>query len=134
MLKIFITASFVEGKRNKNYIEKLCSLVKEAGFEDFCFVRDVEGYKQIFTDPHSLMRRARKEIEKSDLLLIDMTDKPTGRAIEAGIAYALNKKIIVIMKKGIKIKETSKGIAYKIIEYNTLSEILETLKELAKTG
>jgi len=66
------------------------------------------------------MHRAKQEIAKSDALLIDVTDKPTGRAIEAGIAYALGKKIILIMKKGTKIKDTSRGIANVIIEYNKL--------------
>jgi nucleoside 2-deoxyribosyltransferase len=90
-MKIFITASFRNGE-NKEEIEHLCGLVKTAGFEDFCFIRDVENYKKAFDDPQELMQRAKDEIDKSDALLIDMTDKPTGRAIEAGIAFALNKK------------------------------------------
>ncbi len=126
-MKLFITASF-QGD-NKKEIEHLCELVKMAGFEDFCFIRDVENYKKIFDDPQELMKRSRDEVGKSDALLIDMTDKPTGRAIEAGIAFALNKKVIVIAKRGTQIKDTTRGIASLLIEYDVVDDIVMPLQE-----
>ncbi len=78
-IDVFITASFKEGK-NKDEIEYLCSLVKESGFEDFCFIRDVENYQKKFDDPKELMNKAREEILKSDTLLIDMTHKPNRKS------------------------------------------------------
>ena len=125
-MRIYITASFGSSKEE---IEKLCSLVKSAGFEDFCFFRDVENYQKIFDNPKDLMQRSKLEIKKSDALLIDMTDKPTGRAIEAGIAYALGKKIIVIMKNGTKIKDTTKGISDLVVEYEQIQEIVPKIKD-----
>jgi len=130
-MKIFITASFKEGK-NKDEIEKLCSLVKEGGFQDFCFIRDIENYQKIFDDSKELMNKAKEEILKSDVLLIDMTHKPTGRAIEAGIAFAQGKKIISIMKKGTRIKDTTRGISDAVIEYGGIEEIVNPLKSLFK--
>jgi nucleoside 2-deoxyribosyltransferase len=65
-------------------------------FHDFCFIWDVENYQKVFNDPQELMRRTTEEIQKSDFLLIDLTEKPTGRAVEAGIAYASDKGVIVI--------------------------------------
>lgn len=127
--RIFITASF-QKDGNKVEIENLCSLVKSAGFEDFCFIRDIENYQHIFDDPTRLMESAKKEIEKSEYLLIDMTDKPTGRAVEAGIAYALGKKVVVIMKRDTRIKDTIRGIATAVIEYNKLNDIVEPLSKL----
>ncbi len=127
--RIFITADYQEGK-NKQEIEHLCDLVKSAGFEDFCFIRDVEHYQKIFDNPVELMKRAKEEIERSDYLLIDMTDKPTGRAIEAGMAYALGKKVIVIMKKGTQIKDTTRGISTTVIEYDKIDEIVEPLSQM----
>jgi nucleoside 2-deoxyribosyltransferase len=128
-MKVFITASFGDSREN---IEKLCSVVKSAGLEDFCFMRDVENYRKIFDDPKELMQKAREEIKKSDALLIDMTEKPTGRAVEAGIAYSLEKKIIVIMKRGTQIKDTIKGIADSIIEYDAIEDISAGLKEFLR--
>ncbi len=126
-MRIFVTASFGDSKEN---IKRLCSAIKAAGLEDFCFIRDVENYQKMFDDLKELMQRAREEIDKSDALLIDMTDKPTGRAIEAGIAYALGKKVIVIMKMGTKIKDTVRGIADEVIEYQVIEDITPTLKSL----
>jgi nucleoside 2-deoxyribosyltransferase len=124
-VRIFITSSFGDSRES---IEQLCSIARLAGFEDFSFIRDVENYQRIFNDPKELMHKAKDEIQKSDALLIDVTDKPTGRAIEAGIAYALGKKVIVIMKRGMEIKDTTKGIADLVIEYDKIDDIAADLK------
>ncbi|MFO7711052.1 MAG: hypothetical protein R6V53_04790 [Candidatus Woesearchaeota archaeon] len=130
-MRVFITASFKEGK-NREEIELLCSLIKESGFEDFCFIRDIENYQKQFDDPGELMNRAKEEIQKSDVLLIDMTHKPTGRAIEAGIAFAQGKRIISIMKTGTKIKDTTRGISDALIEYENIKDIVNPLRSLLK--
>mgnify|MGYP001601088360 CR=1 FL=1 len=128
-MKIFITSTFEEGN-NKGEIEKLCSIVKGSGFEDFCFIRDVENYKKIFQNPKQLMSRAGEEINKCDALLFDATNKSTGRAIEVGIAYSGRKKIIVIMRKGTEIKDTLNGVADAVIIYNTIEDIQGDLNRL----
>lgn len=124
-MRIFVTATF-GGSREE--IDELCSAVRSAGLEDFCFVRDAEEYKGTFTDAKEMMVRAKKEIQKSDALLIDMTEKPTGRAIEAGIAYALGKKIIVIIKKGVLLKNAVTGIADLVIEYDGIKDIIPEIE------
>lgn len=126
-MKVFITSSF-QGNKNKEDIEYLCKLVNQSGFIDFSFIRDIENYEKKFNNSKDLMNKAKEEIKKCDALLIDMTNKPTGRAIEAGIAYSYDKKIITIMKKGTKIKDTTKGISDIIIEYNKIEDIVEPLK------
>lgn len=126
-MRCYITSSFGDGKVE---IEKLCSIVRSAGFEDFSFIRDVENYQKVFDNPKDLMKRSEDEIKKSDVLLIDMTDKPTGRAIEAGMAYSHGKKIIVIMKKGTQIKDTTKGITDVLIEYDVISDVSDGLRDV----
>ncbi len=128
-MRIYVTSSFGDSPAE---IEELCLVVREAGLEDFNFIRDVENYGKIFIDPRDLMKRSAEEIRKSDGLLIDMTDKPTGRAIEAGMAYSLGKKVIVIMKEGTIIKDTTRGIADLIIEYGVLADISPKLREAAQ--
>lgn len=128
-MKIYITAPF-KGKDNKKDIEELCSVVRKSGFEDFCFVRDIERYQKIFSDPHELMQRSREEIEKCDALLINYDGPATGRMIEVGIAYTLGKKIILITKKGANIRDTIKGITDDIIEYEELEDIIGSLSKI----
>ena len=128
-MKVFITASFKEDK-NKKEIEQLCSIVKSAGFEDFCFIRDVENYQKVFNNPKELMDKAKEEIVKCDVLLFDATKKSTGRAIEVGIAYSNKKKIIIMMKEGTSIKATLKGVADALITYRTIEDIRDGLRRL----
>ena len=125
-MRLYVTSSFGDSEEE---IEKLCSLVRLAGFEDFSFIRDVEHYQKVFDNPKDLMKRSEDEIKKSDALLIDMTDKPTGRAIEAGMAYALGKKVLVITRRGTKIKDTTRGIADTVVEYDAIEDISEGLRE-----
>lgn len=128
-MRLYITSSFGDSKEQ---VENLCYLVKSAGFEDFSFIRDVENYQKIFNNPEDLMKRSEDEIKKSDALLIDMTDKPTGRMIEVGMAYSLGKKIIAIMQRGTQIKGTTRGVTDEIVEYDTIEDISVKLKEILR--
>ena len=122
-MKMFITASFNGGK-NKEEIEKLCNLVRESGFEDFCFAKE-----KAYSDPIELMKKAKEDIKKCNSLLIDVTNKPTGRAYEAGIAFAYGIPVITILKKGTVINDTTKGISDIIIEYDKIEDITLQLKK-----
>ena len=130
-MKVYITASF-KGADNKEEIEHMCALVKESGFKDFCFIRDVENYQKVFTDAHELMERAREEIEKCDVLFIEYDGPGHGRIVELGMAYALGKKVILITKEGTFVKETLRGVTDAVIEYAELEEIVQPLSELFK--
>ena len=128
-MKIYITASF-KGSDNRKYIEEICSVIKESGFEVFCFVRDVKNDQKAFRNAHELMQRSKKEIEGCNVLLIDYDGPGHGRMIELGIAYALNKKIVLIAKKGTVVKETVSGVTDRIIEYEKLEDIIKPLSKL----
>lgn len=127
-MKLYITAPF-KGEENKNEIENLCNLVRAAGFEDFCFIRDVENYQKVFNDPKELMARLTTELAACDGLLIDLTYQSTGQLLEMGMAYAMGKKIIALMKKDLKISDTARGAAGYLVEYENWEEIKEKLKD-----
>ncbi|NPV67773.1 MAG: hypothetical protein HPY64_11555 [Anaerolineae bacterium] len=126
-MHLYITATY-KGTDNRAEIERLCELAAQAGWEAFCFVRDIEGWAHIFDDPRALMARTLAEIAACDALLIDLTEKPTGRAYEAGMAYALGKRVIVMVQRGIPIKDTTRGIAAAIIEYDQIEDIVAPLR------
>ncbi len=128
-MRLYITATY-KGHANRTDVEHLCDLVARSGWEDFCFIRDVENWQKVFDDPRDLMQRSLETIRDSDALLLDLTHKPTGRAYEAGIAFALGKRIILIMQRGTALKDTSRGIADAIIAYDSLEEIVEPLAAL----
>jgi len=124
-MKVYITAKF--GTGNKEEIDNMCALVQKSGFEDFCFVRDVD---EKFQDAHELMQRAKEEIATCDVLLIQYDGPSHGRIVELGIAYALDKMIILITKEGTFIKETILGVTDAVIEYNQLEDIVTPLAQL----
>lgn len=128
-MKLFITARF-KGDENKADIERLCQIAQDAGFEDFCFIRDIEHYQRgIFSTSQELMRRSREEIQKCDALLIDVSDNPSGgRVIEAGIAFGIDKPVIIIAKHTTEVGIPMSGIATTIIKYNEMKDLLEPLQ------
>jgi nucleoside 2-deoxyribosyltransferase len=129
-MKLFVTAKF-KGSENKADIEKLCSIARAIGFDEFCFIRDIEKYQHgVFPDSHELMARAREELLKCDALLIDVSDNPGGgRVIEAGMAFGNNKPVVVISKRGTQIGVPMSGIASIVIEYDKIEDIVEPLKQ-----
>lgn len=128
-MKIYITAPF-KGTENKQEIEEICATIKAAGAEDFCFIRDRENYNPIFSDnPPLLMQKAKEDLTACDALFIEVSQKPSnGCIIEAGMAYSMGKKIIGIAKPGSDISTTLRWILDILIEYNTIEDIREPLK------
>lgn len=131
-MKVYVAARF-RGTNNKQEIEALCAAVKAADMTDFCFIRDVEQYKHTFDDPKELWQRAYDEIGACDALLIDVSDYPTGgRVVEAGIAYALRKPVIVVKKHGIHHKNLFDGISATVIEYADHKDMSAQLKKFER--
>jgi nucleoside 2-deoxyribosyltransferase len=131
-MKVYIASRFL-GADNKQEIEALCKVVRDAGLKDFSFIRDVENYKKTFDNPKELWARAYDEIGACDAYLVDVSDYPTGgRMVEAGMAYALGKVVIVIKRRGVKHKELFDGIARAVIEYDDDKDLTEQLKQFDK--
>jgi len=127
-MKIYVAARF-KGAENQKEIELLCEAVRRAGIEDFCFARDIEGYRKTFDSQKEIWDRTLEEIKKCDGFLIDVSDKPTGgRVVEAGIAYALSIPIFVLVHKNTPYKELFNGIAATVIHYEDISDITVALK------
>jgi nucleoside 2-deoxyribosyltransferase len=131
-MKVYITSRFKGSSENKIEIEKLCSAVRNAGMEDFHFIRDVEHYQSsFFKDQKELWATALKYLIECDALLIDISDSPSGgRLVEIGMAYSLNKPIYVIVKNGVEYKDSYDGIATSIFKYDEIGDITEQLKSL----
>jgi len=129
-MRIYIASRFKGAPDNIKDIEKLCSAVRAAGMEDFHFIRDVEHYESnFFNTQKELWDTARRYIVECDAMLIDVSDSPSGgRLVEAGIAYALDKPIYIIVKNGVAYKDFYDGIATSVIRYDDLDDITKQLK------
>lgn len=129
-MKIYITSRFKGSSENKMDIDKLCMALRNAGIEDFNFIRDVEHYQSnTFNNQKELWSAALKYLTECDALLIDISDSPSGgRLVEAGMAFSLNKPIYVIVKNGVEYKDFYDGIATKIIRYDEFDDITRQFK------
>jgi len=97
-MRAYITAPF-KREENQTKIKEICDIVKQSGLEDFCFVRDMQKFESAFSDAQILMRMAKEEVMKCDILFIEASEKTTtGCTIETGMAYAMGKKIVTIAK------------------------------------
>ena len=86
--------------------------------------RDYENWAKIKFTPKELMELTFKEIEKSDILIADITEKGVGIGIEAGYAFAKRKPVIVIAKEGSDIPNTLRGIAKKVVFYKKAEDLI----------
>ena len=129
-MKAYLAIKFHEDYRNKRLIEEILDALNRSGFETTTIVRDYEDWGKIRFKPEELMDLAFKLIRKSDVLIIEFSEKGVGLGIEAGYAYSRKIPIIILAKKGSDISETMKGIAKEIIFYEKPEELEQKLKEI----
>ena len=122
-MKAYISIKYHADNSNKDCIEKISSALERNGFETVCIARDIEKWGEIQLSPHELMQRALAEIDSSNLLVVDLTEKGVGLGIEAGYAYAKKIPIVVIARQGSDISTTLRGIARKLFLYDEFEEL-----------
>ncbi len=129
-MKAYIAIKYHADNKNKTSIEKISSALERSGLETFCLVRDVEKWGNVTLTPAELMRRTFAEIEASDLIVIDLTEKGVGLGIEAGYAYARHIPIVTIAQKGSDISTTLQGISQTIHWYDEYDELIQLTESL----
>ena len=116
-MKAYLAIKFKEDNSNREIIESISNVLGGLGIEVISMARDYEKWGELVFTPSELMEKTFKEIDLSDLLIIEFSEKGVGLGIEAGYAYAKQKPIIVIAKEGSDISSTLKGIAKDVIFY-----------------
>jgi 2'-deoxynucleoside 5'-phosphate N-hydrolase len=69
------------------------------------------------------MQRTFFEIDHSDIVILEMSEKGVGLGIEAGYAFAKGKPVFVLIKKGKELSNTMQGVASRVISYRDPEEI-----------
>ncbi len=126
----YLAIKFHEDFCNKQLIEEISDALREAGVSTTIMARDFEKWGSVKFEPQELMEKTFEEIDKSDLLVIEFSEKGVGLGIEAGYAYAKNIPIIVIAKNDSDISDTLKGIAKHVLFYDSPEELADKIKEL----
>jgi len=122
-IKAYLGIKYHEDHRNKDEIDALSAVLKDKGIETTCIARDVEKWGEVQLSAQALMKRAFKEIDQAEIIILEMTEKGIGLGIEAGYASARGKPLIVITKDASTLSATMRGIADTIIQYSQPLEI-----------
>jgi hypothetical protein len=136
--RVYLAIKYHEDFGNFILIDTITKMLERAGYQTSCIVgdvevRDVERWGTVKLLPHELMHRAFREIDSSDVVLIELSEKGVGLGIEAGYAFAKGKPIITIAKRDSDISETLRGISRYVYFYDTFEELAKPLTEtLAK--
>jgi len=129
-MKAFFTIKFHEDCKNKLLIETISSILDEKGIKNTAIAKDFEKWGKIKFEPKELMRITFEEIDKADIVIVELSEKGVGIGIEAGYSYAKSKPIIVIAKEGADISNTLRGIAKKVILYKNMKDLSEKINFL----
>ncbi|MCP4397478.1 MAG: nucleoside 2-deoxyribosyltransferase, partial [bacterium] len=97
-----------------------------------CIARDVEQWGAVAFEPSALMERSFQEIDASDIVLVDLTEKGVGIGIEAGYAFAKHIPIITIAQVGSSISTTLQGISQHIFLYSQYAGIAKFLATIQR--
>ncbi|SHN88447.1 hypothetical protein SAMN02745215_05339 [Desulfitobacterium chlororespirans DSM 11544] len=65
-----------------------------------------------------------KEIDSSNVVVIDITEKGVGLGIESGYAYAKGIPVYIVAKKGSEMSNTMLGISKKVFIYEELEDMV----------
>ncbi len=129
MTKAYLAIKFHEDSKNRKLIEEIASSLSDVGFETIIMARDYEKWGKVRFSPEELMKLTFELIDKSDVLIIEFSEKGVGLGIEAGYAYARKKPIIVIAKEGSDVSTTLRGVSKKVIFYNNPKELGKRINE-----
>lgn len=130
-MKIYLAVKYHSDNQNRALIEQISAVLEKQGFETVCITRDIEQWGQIHFTASELMKRTFAEIEASDLVVVDLTEKGVGVGIEAGYANARGIPIITIARKGSDISTTLAGISQQVFLYDGFDELLRFFQPLS---
>jgi nucleoside 2-deoxyribosyltransferase len=126
-MRVFLSIKFWGDDRNRQDVEGIIAAIEDTGAEVFCFRRDAEKWGQNKFEPKEMMNITFDQIDKSDLLVADVSDWPIGVGVEAGYAYAKGIPVICICPVDKKIANTVTGLADHIVRYKDYSDLSEQL-------
>ena len=124
-MKAYLAIKFYEDGRNRDQIEGITAVLSQQNIDTVCVIRDLEKWGQVKFSADVLMQKSFHEIDQSDMIIVELSEKGVGLGIEAGYAFAKGIPIITIARTGSDISETLRGISHKIFFYESYDQLAE---------
>lgn len=130
-MKAYISVSFKMRNDLDNEIQTIKSVLIDHKIIPFVFV---DEYQFKFEEEQMMMQTAINEIDQSDILIAETSDKGIGIGIEAGYAKAKNKFVIYLRNENCEHSTTLSGISdFQVIytdSHDLQIKLLEVLKSI----
>jgi nucleoside 2-deoxyribosyltransferase len=134
VMRVFLSIKYHSDHANCSRIEAILAALEQRGAQSVCIARDVERWGKYEFDPAELMRRTFIEIDASDLVVVDLTEKGVGVGIEAGYAHAKQIPFVTIAQRGADISETLQGISRAVWFYDGLADFPRVISQIELQG
>jgi hypothetical protein len=128
-MKFFIALSYHRRKALRSVVSIIQKLLADQGHTYEVFVyRKIKGLTN-----SQMMKLALNYVQRADVLIAEVSTKEVGIGIELGVAFANNKKIILVRKRGSEHSVTMEGIAsHSPIEYKDGEDLKKKLGSFFK--
>jgi nucleoside 2-deoxyribosyltransferase len=101
-------------------------LIDEKGHRTYCSFWDSKMFEEKNYSHKQILNHALHELDSSDwvIIFVKSEEKSVGMLLEVGYALAKKKKLLLIVKKGVKISYLDE-VADKTIEFENLKQLKE---------
>jgi len=129
MKKGYFAISFADRKK---FADTIAYLKKELSKNDTELLVFVDNYYFESHQEKEMMATAFAEIDTSDFLIAELTNKSIGVGIEVGYAFATNKPIIYIRQKEAPYSTTTAGCSEVVLEYKNKTDLVAQVSKALK--
>jgi nucleoside 2-deoxyribosyltransferase len=121
----FIAVGYEESTHLVRELAAIEWALTQAGYEVVCLVRRGQAFGKNYK---RMMATAKRLIQQSSVLLAVGAGRPTGVAVEAGLAAGLGKPLVYIAEQSEPLSRTIYGVATSTIRYRRLDELQGRVK------
>ena len=124
-MKAYISISYDKRKNLYKELHAIIDVLTDFNIEPFIFV---DTYKFSINQEKQMMQQAFADIDSSDFVIAETSDKAIGIGVEVGYAIAKQKPVIYLRKNKAEHSTTVSGASTYQIIYDGISNLKQQLK------
>jgi 2'-deoxynucleoside 5'-phosphate N-hydrolase len=126
-MKVYIAASYSKRKQMQDELNAVKEVLTKQFLTPFVFI---DNYNFNSSQSKEMMETAFAEIDKSSLLIAEVSDKAIGIGVEIGYAKAKHKPVIYLRNVNAEHSTTVAGTSDHILIYNNTNDLETKLGDL----
>ena len=128
-MQAYISISFSKRKELEKEVQAIKNALQKCGVSGFVFV---DEYQFSAKEEKEMMQKAMEDVEKSAILIAEVSEKGIGIGIEVGYAKAKNIPVIYVRNSKSEHSTTVSGIADFRVIYENEIDLEEQLDKILK--